>query len=218
MSESIAACRQTWCCRTNWEFDILILRQPEGDCLLQAASKELEFHNGQSLSIGDIKAHLLSDRLPLTRPHLLIVPLSMAKHSNTGVFLGQTHSKNHRHGTQVPLQNLPVFWCVNHLILKWELIGSLSTSAIARSGHDPFHSHKLGSRWLGNNAHRNWLLVSHCSFVPTDPKFYTIILPYFEYLSLETYFQFTQSRLLCRSFLIFLFGVLPVHIWRKSKL
>lgn len=43
----------------------------------------------------------------------------------------------------------------------WALTGSMFTSAVAWRGHDSFHSHKLGSRWLRHNAHRNWLLVSH---------------------------------------------------------
>jgi hypothetical protein len=36
-------------------------------------------HSGQSLSIGDLKAHPHSSTLPITRPHLLIVPLSMGQ-------------------------------------------------------------------------------------------------------------------------------------------
>lgn len=80
--------------------------------------------------------------------------------------------------------------------------GSMFTSAVAWRGHDSFHSHELGSRWLRHNAHRNWLLVSHGNafFLPIDPKFYTRTLLSFEYLSLETYFQFTQTRLLLGPF------------------
>jgi len=40
------------------------------------ARRRMEFHTGQSLSIGDLKAHPHSDTLPPTRPHPLIVPLS----------------------------------------------------------------------------------------------------------------------------------------------
>ena len=53
----------------------------EGDCLPQAARRRVPFHIGQSLSIGDLKAHLHSDTLPSTR--LQLVPFPMAKHSNT---------------------------------------------------------------------------------------------------------------------------------------
>jgi hypothetical protein len=57
-----------------------LLRDP---CLGLQAAAGGHSHSGHSLSIGDLKAHLHSDTLPPTRPQLLIVPLSIAKHSNT---------------------------------------------------------------------------------------------------------------------------------------
>lgn len=39
-------------------------------------------HRGCSVITGNLKACLHSDTLPLTRPHLLIVPFPMAKHAN----------------------------------------------------------------------------------------------------------------------------------------
>lgn len=48
--------------------------------------KEIEFHIGQSLYIGDLKAHPYSDTLP-PRPHILIVPLcgpSIQTHGSLG--------------------------------------------------------------------------------------------------------------------------------------
>jgi hypothetical protein len=41
---------------------------------LKAARKRLSFHTGQSMSMGNLKAHSHSDTLPPTRPCLLIVP------------------------------------------------------------------------------------------------------------------------------------------------
>jgi hypothetical protein len=50
----------------------LVLEEPRAHYLeLKAARGRLSFHTGQNLGIGDLKAHLLSDTLPLTRPHLL---------------------------------------------------------------------------------------------------------------------------------------------------
>jgi hypothetical protein len=50
----------------------------------KAIRKRLAFHTGCSLSLGDLKAHLHNDALlpnkaPPIIPHLLIVPLLMAK-------------------------------------------------------------------------------------------------------------------------------------------
>ena len=71
---------QTWCGRSQ-EFHTLIWRSQEFYTLEQQRRK-LIFHTGRSPSIGDLKAHLPSDTLPPTRPHLLIVVLPMARHSN----------------------------------------------------------------------------------------------------------------------------------------
>ena len=51
----------------------------EGNCPLWAVRRELRFHTGQSLSRGDLRAHLHSDTLPSTWPHLLIVKLSVGQ-------------------------------------------------------------------------------------------------------------------------------------------
>jgi hypothetical protein len=67
---SMAACKQTWCWRSR-EFYILI-----------HSEQETVYHTRYCLIIYDLKAHPHTDALPPTRPHLLIVPLSMAKHSN----------------------------------------------------------------------------------------------------------------------------------------
>jgi hypothetical protein len=54
--------------------------------------RRLWFHTGQSLNIGDLKAHLHNDVLPpikatpiLTGPYLLCLPLPMVKHWNTWI-------------------------------------------------------------------------------------------------------------------------------------
>jgi hypothetical protein len=67
------------------------LRKPGGGSL---------FHTGQSLSIGALKACLHNDTHPPTkphpspiRPHLLMVPLSMAQHSNHKSWLGARPSQ-----------------------------------------------------------------------------------------------------------------------------
>ena len=62
----MALCRQTRCWR-SLEFYILIHRQ----------QKKTVCHTECSLCIGDLKAHLHSNTLPPTRPHLLIVSLPM---------------------------------------------------------------------------------------------------------------------------------------------
>jgi len=50
------------------------------DWFLQTGRRRLFFALGQSLSMGgDLKAHPHSDTLPLTRTHLLIVPLPMGQ-------------------------------------------------------------------------------------------------------------------------------------------
>ena len=73
---------------SRWEHGSIIERgDPQtanGDCLLWAARWRLSIsHTGQGLSIGGLKAYLHRDTLPLTRPHLLLVPLPMSWHSNT---------------------------------------------------------------------------------------------------------------------------------------
>ena len=64
----MAACRQTWCWRSQ-ELYILILRQP----------RRLKFHLGQSLSLGDLnttlRAHPLNNPLsPTMLPLLMVTP------------------------------------------------------------------------------------------------------------------------------------------------
>ena len=59
--------RQTWYWRSSLEFYILIRRQPR------------DHVTGDSLSAYNLKASLRGDTLPLTRPHLLIVPLPMGQ-------------------------------------------------------------------------------------------------------------------------------------------
>jgi hypothetical protein len=56
----------------------------KGDCPA-SSQEETIFHTAWSLSMGDLKTHLHSDTLPPIRPHLLTVPLPMAKHSNTRI-------------------------------------------------------------------------------------------------------------------------------------
>ena len=65
----MAACSQIWCGRRRGAVYILVLRQ----------QKETVCHAGQCLNIGDLKAHPHSDTLPLTRPHLPILPLPMSQ-------------------------------------------------------------------------------------------------------------------------------------------
>ena len=62
----MAACRQTWCWRSQ-EFYILILRQ----------QKEIVFHTGWSLNIGDFKVSPHGNTLPPIRTHPITVPLPM---------------------------------------------------------------------------------------------------------------------------------------------
>jgi hypothetical protein len=47
----------------------LDLKAEEGNCI----------HTGYSLSTGDFKVHPGSNKLPSTRPHLLLVPLLIAQ-------------------------------------------------------------------------------------------------------------------------------------------
>jgi hypothetical protein len=68
MVGNMAASRQTWCWRSK-EFCILI----------QASWEGTVFCPRLSLSVGGLKAHLHSDPLPLTSPHLLTVPLPMGQ-------------------------------------------------------------------------------------------------------------------------------------------
>ena len=69
MVRNMAACSQIWCGRRRGAVYILVLRQ----------QKETVCHAGQCLNIGDLKAHPHGDTLPLTRPHLPIVPLPMSQ-------------------------------------------------------------------------------------------------------------------------------------------
>jgi hypothetical protein len=57
-------------------------------CLLQAARMKLRLHTGWNLGIRDLKAHLNSDTLPPTRPHLLIVSFLVGQTSKHLSLLG----------------------------------------------------------------------------------------------------------------------------------
>jgi hypothetical protein len=58
--------------------------------------EEQLFYTGLSLSTGGLKACLHNDKLPPTRPHLLIVPLPM----------GQGYSNDHRQPTRIRVNSL----------------------------------------------------------------------------------------------------------------
>jgi hypothetical protein len=85
MAGSKAVCKQTWCWR-SWS----------STSDLKVARRRLPSAFGGKLSIGGLKAHLHSDTLPPIRPHLLRVPLPMAKHSNTRLYGGQTYSTHQK--------------------------------------------------------------------------------------------------------------------------
>ena len=74
------------------EFYILIQRQPRGDCFLhwpeperrRPQSPPTQWHTSFNKIIPSPR-----------RPHLLVVPLPMAKHSNTWIYGGQNYSNHH---------------------------------------------------------------------------------------------------------------------------
>ena len=75
MTGNMAAGRQTWC----WKRVLHLY--------LRGSQEEAFFYTGQSLSVRALKVCLYSETLPLTRPHLLIVPVPM----------GQECSNHHSH-------------------------------------------------------------------------------------------------------------------------
>jgi hypothetical protein len=87
MGGSMTACRQTWCLR-NPEFYVLMWRQSEEDCLLQAARRKLKFHTGILVELKPRRPQRpptqrhnpFNKAIPTpTRPHLLIIPLPMGQ-------------------------------------------------------------------------------------------------------------------------------------------
>jgi hypothetical protein len=82
MAGNTATCRQTWY-RRSWEFYTLIHRQHKGPCDTVGVTWAQETSKPTST-------------VSPTRPHLLIVPLPMAKHPNSWVYGGQTYSSHHR--------------------------------------------------------------------------------------------------------------------------
>jgi hypothetical protein len=82
MAGSMRACRQTWCWRRK------VLRVLHLDLL---ASGGCVPH----LSIGDFKAHLHGNILPLTRPHPLIVPFLMGQAFQHRSLWGHSYPNHH---------------------------------------------------------------------------------------------------------------------------
>jgi hypothetical protein len=65
MARSMASSRQTWL-----RVPHLHLKVARRDCLLQTARRRFSSTLGRAWTLGDLKAHLHSDTLPLTRLHL----------------------------------------------------------------------------------------------------------------------------------------------------
>jgi hypothetical protein len=66
----------------NVQTDLVLKKELRILQLVCRQKKGTAYHTGCSLSKGDRKAHPHSDIFPSTRPHCLIVPVPMAKHSN----------------------------------------------------------------------------------------------------------------------------------------
>lgn len=73
------------------------------------------WHTKHSLNKGDIKVQPHSDTHPLMRPHLLIVPLSIAKHSDLWVHWGHNYSNHYT--WYHSLDNLSERFTVSHHFL-----------------------------------------------------------------------------------------------------
>ena len=82
--------------------------------------KETVCHPGHSLSICNLKACLHSEALPPARPHLFIVPLPMAKNSNTWVYRGHAYSTpQHSSTTKFPMSKSSAYLCHPSCDYKW---------------------------------------------------------------------------------------------------
>jgi hypothetical protein len=85
MAESMAACRQIWCWRSQ-EFYIVIRSQPKEDSLPKAAKRrEVLFCIGWSLSIGSQSLLAVSQQ----GEHFVTVPLSV----------GQVYANHHKNNS-----------------------------------------------------------------------------------------------------------------------
>ena len=86
MAGNMAGCRNTW----GWSVLHLIDRHRE----------ETVCHTRLSFIIEDLRASLHSDTPPPTRPHLLIVLLSVGQAFKHKSLWGQTYSNHHSHPAQ----------------------------------------------------------------------------------------------------------------------